>query len=744
MAWYNKMNPFAKTEIKQAGDSFGYNPYIFSSESTNPAHFVNTYGEVGWVFACVSRISSAIAETKWRLFSVNDKNERTEIINHDILSLFDFVNDFHTGLEMMEQTQTYIDLLGEAFWLVLKDKAGTPAEIWVLNPNKMNVVPDKKMYIKGYVYKNGNDEIPLSIADIVHIKLPNPKNPFRGQSPLASVSADIEAEKFSSKYNRTFFQNSAEPSGVIQFEGTLTDAQYERLRYQWNKQYQGTSNAHKVAILEGGASWQGNMITQRDMQFRELRVMNRDTIMGVYGMPKHILGIAEDVNRANAEASEYTFARWVLKPRLERLKAKLNEQFIPMFNDTTLILDYDTPIPDDVTRNLAVADQGFKAGYITRNEARLKVGLEPTEDGDVFMEPLSSVAHMMGQNMFGQTETRSTKAKDLDTRYEEIRWKNFIQDQTPIEEEFASTLAQFFDEQKNELTKLIESEAVADELVYDENKWNEKLYGLLKPIWLKAFIKGAENTKDDIEDRVNNGRRSVKFTKKDTEIQFSFSLDKESSAVIQFLDNGLTKAKGINKVTGNLIRAELIDARNLGLDATGTASKVRAVSGMAKERAMKIARTETIGALNSGALESAKQSEIVKQKKWLAALDESTRETHVDAHGQIVGLDEEFEVGFDSMLAPAQGSLPEENVNCRCTITEVLDFDLADEKVEHESNLRLSVTDNVTTKDKEGYTYPLTEARCPQCSKLLGKKVSGTVDLYCNRCKIEIKFSNKK
>ena len=603
MALYNKMNPFAKTEIKQAGDSFGYNPYIFSSESTNPAHFVNTYGEVGWVFACVSRISSAIAETKWRLFSVNDKNERTEIINHDILSLFDFVNDFHTGLEMMEQTQTYIDLLGEAFWLVLKDKAGTPAEIWVLNPNKMNVVPDKKMYIKGYVYKNGNDEIPLSIADIVHIKLPNPKNPFRGQSPLASVSADIEAEKFSSKYNRTFFQNSAEPSGVIQFEGTLTDAQYERLRYQWNKQYQGTSNAHKVAILEGGASWQGNMITQRDMQFRELRVMNRDTIMGVYGMPKHILGIAEDVNRANAEASEYTFARWVLKPRLERLKAKLNEQFIPMFNDTTLILDYDTPIPDDVTRNLAVADQGFKAGYITRNEARLKVGLEPTEDGDVFMEPLSSVAHMMGQNMFGQTETRSTKAKDLDTRYEEIRWKNFIQDQTPIEEEFASTLAQFFDEQKNELTKLIESEAVADELVYDENKWNEKLYGLLKPIWLKAFIKGAENTKDDIEDRVNNGRRSVKFTKKDTEIQFSFSLDKESSAVIQFLDNGLTKAKGINKVTGNLIRAELIDARNLGLDATGTASKVRAVSGMAKERAMKIARTETIGALNSGALE---------------------------------------------------------------------------------------------------------------------------------------------
>lgn len=79
MAWYNKINPFIKTETKQAGDSFGYNPYIFSSESTNPAHFVNTYGEVGWVFACVSRISSAIADTKWRLFSVMSRMKEPKL-----------------------------------------------------------------------------------------------------------------------------------------------------------------------------------------------------------------------------------------------------------------------------------------------------------------------------------------------------------------------------------------------------------------------------------------------------------------------------------------------------------------------------------------------------------------------------------------------------------------------------------------------------------------------------------------
>ena len=737
MSWYTKLNPFSNTGTKQfeADSSFSYSPHIFTGGTTSPAEYINTYGEVGWVFACVSRIASAVAETKWRLYTKNGK-DLTEIIDHPLLELFDFVNKFHTGLEMMEQTQTYIDLVGEVFWLVIKDQLGTPAEIWILNPNKVKVIPDKKLYIKGYIYKNGKDEIPLSTDDIVHIKLPNPKNPFRGQSPLGSVSADIEAEKYSSQYNRTFFQNSAEPNGVIQFEGTLTDTQYERLRYQWNKQYQGSSNAHKVAILEGGASWQGNMITQRDMQFRELRVMNRDTIMGVYGMPKHILGIAEDVNRANAEASEYTFARWVLKPRLERIKAKLNEQLIPMYAQENLFLDYDTPIPDDVTRNLAVADQGFKAGYITRNEARSKVGLEPTEDGDMFMEPLSSVAQMMGQ-----TQARTTKAQELDQKSEELRWKAFIEGQTPIENEFVNVLGKYFDEQRNAVIKNIESE-ITDENVFDENMWNEKLFEILKILIKKALLKGADNTKQEIEDRVNNGQRTIK---KDTDIRFTFVVDDESAEIVSYIENqGLKKAKGINKITGNLITAELVDARNLGLGAKETAEKVRTVSGFARDRALKIARTETIGALNFGSLQSSKQSEIVKSKKWLAALDERTRETHEEANGQIVGLTEEFIVGFDSMLTPCTGNLAEENVNCRCTITEVLDFDMADQMMEQESNLRLSVSENVVTKSDDEYTYPLAEARCPQCNKLLGKKILGTANLYCNRCKTEVKFSNMK
>ena len=736
MAWYEKLNPFINTEIKQPSinDSFSYNPYVFTQGTTSPHEFVNTYGQVGWVFACVSRISSAVAETKWRLYSKKNGNEITEILEHPLLELFDFVNPFHTGLEMMEQTQTYIDLTGEVFWLVLKDAAGQPAEIWVMNPNKIKVIPDQKMYIKGYVYENGNNEIPLSVDDVVHIKLPNPKNPFRGQSPLGSVSSDVEAEKFSSQYNRAFFQNSAEPNGVIQFEGTLTDSQYERLRYQWNSQYRGTSNSHKVAILEGGASWHTNAITQRDMQFKDLRIMNRDVIMGVYGMPKHILGIAEDVNRANAEASEYTFARWVLKPRLERIKAKLNEQFLPLYSDKTLFIDYDTPVPADIDRNLAIADQGFKSGYITRNEARIKVGLEPMEDGDIFMEPLSSQTENVMRNY-----NKETKTHNQDSR--EIMWKAFVDATTPLENEFTDVIADILQQQEKVIIANINKADYKDEDVFDENNWNEKLYILMRPLILKSIMKGANDEKEYIEEQANRQRRSVT---KEPKVQFAFDIDTDTSEFQHYLDNeGMKHAKGINKKTAKELNAILLASRNEGVGAKVIADRITQRGILSKARALKVARTETVSAVNFGHLQSAKQSQVVTGKRWLAALDESTRETHEFAHRQERKLGEEFTVGGDSMLAPAQGSLPEENVNCRCTMTDVLDFDTINQILDQEDNAQLSAND-LDIVSKENYSYPLNEARCPQCSKLLGKKILGTVNLYCNRCKVEIKFTNNK
>jgi hypothetical protein len=59
----------------------------------------------------------------------------------------------------------------------------------------------------------------------------------------------------------------------------------------------------------------------------------------------------DDVNRANAEANEVIYSRWVLKPRLNRIKQMLNNDFLPMFfppgTEPDVEFDYDDPSPED-------------------------------------------------------------------------------------------------------------------------------------------------------------------------------------------------------------------------------------------------------------------------------------------------------------------------------------------------------------------------------------------------------------
>lgn len=86
-------------------------------------------------------------------------------------------------------------------------------------------------------------------------------------------------------------------------------------------------------------------------------------------------------------------------------------------------------------------------------------------------------------------------------------------------------------------------------------------------------------------------------------------------------------------------------------------------------RGQMIARTETHGAANFGATEAARETGLPLRKEWIAAQDERTRESHVEADGQIVGQDETFDVGGSSLQYPGDPSGPaEEVINCRCAI----------------------------------------------------------------------------
>ena len=314
---------------------------------------LKTMGSVGTLFGIVNRTSNATAQVEWCLYrksASGDPEKRTKITRHAALDLWNKPNPFMPRQEFVETCQQHVDLTGEGWWVVGTDpRAPTlPLSLWPVRPDRMAPIPDAEKFISHYEYTGPNGErVRLELNEVVFLRMPNPEDPFRGMGPVQSILTDLDATRYSAEWNRNFFINGAEPGGIIEVEKKLTDPEFDELQDRWEEQHKGVSNAGRVAILEGGMKWVDRKFTNRDMQFVELREVNRDTILEAFGFPEFMLGILEDANRASSTASKEFFAEYLTTPRLERFKAALNNDLLPLFGDPTLEFDYEDPKPAD-------------------------------------------------------------------------------------------------------------------------------------------------------------------------------------------------------------------------------------------------------------------------------------------------------------------------------------------------------------------------------------------------------------
>ncbi|MFD6735927.1 phage portal protein, partial [Micromonospora aurantiaca] len=204
---------------------------------------------------------------------------------------------------------------------------------------------------------------------------------------------DLDATKASAEWNASFFRNSAEPGGVVEVDRRLTDDEFREFTTRWGEQHRGVSNAHRVGVLENGLKWVDRKYSMRDMQFTELRGVNREIIREALGFPKPMLGSTDDVNRANAEAAGFVFARWLIQPRLERVREMLNTRLLPLYGATGRGLEFDfvSPVPEDKAadadvlhkRSLAAAtlqNAGFAPADILKVVDLPEMGARSAED----------------------------------------------------------------------------------------------------------------------------------------------------------------------------------------------------------------------------------------------------------------------------------------------------------------------------------------------------------------------------
>lgn len=332
------------------------------------------FGMSGTINSIVSLMAQSAATPTWRVYKKQPVDgrrryttadqrvdQRVEMVSHPAIDLLNNPNDMNSGFEFREATWQHLELTGETFWILNMDR-GFPTAMWYVRPDRMEPVHAPDGMLLGWMYTGpSGEQVPFKADEVILEKYPDPLDPFRGAGPVASILPNIQQQRYATEYQRNVFLNGADPGGVITVPHALTDREYDELIERWRESHRGVARAGHVGVLEDGMNYAPTGRANKDMDYVELRLTNRDEMREAWRVHKAMLGTSDDVNRANAQTAEEVFIAWSILPRLNRRRDTLNSKLLPLFGSTGTGVEFDYDDPSPVNAENAAAEMVAKA-----------------------------------------------------------------------------------------------------------------------------------------------------------------------------------------------------------------------------------------------------------------------------------------------------------------------------------------------------------------------------------------------
>ena len=288
--------------------------FFFGTSSSGKAVNEKTALQTTAVYACVRILAETIASLPFHTYRYT-LNGKEKAIEHPIYYLLHSEpNPEMTSFVFRETLMSHLLLWGNAYAQIIRDGRGRVLGLYPLLPNKVIVNRNQHGELV-YQYEKDGQTYFLRSYEVLHI----PGLGFDGligYSPIAMAKNAIGMAIATEEYGAKFFANGANPGGVLEHPGVVKDP--ARIRESWNAVYQGSSNAHRVAVLEEGMKFQSIGIPPEQAQFLETRKFQINEIARIFRIPPHMIGDLEKSSFSNIEQQSLEFVMYTLDPWVVR------------------------------------------------------------------------------------------------------------------------------------------------------------------------------------------------------------------------------------------------------------------------------------------------------------------------------------------------------------------------------------------------------------------------------------------
>ena len=710
----------------------------------NPRLLKSIYQTEDWVFILVDRIASKLAQIPWQVHKetiLDGEMVLEPALSHPVQKMLDDPNPLQSSYSFKYAAITDHSVTGNAIIFA------SPANRWLVQvpAELVDLQIDGNGNLSGYrltgfdpqAFPSGS-KLMMAARDVIHVKRPNPSSVYWGLSPIIPGHNPTLFNKFSNEYLLNFYKRGAQPGLVAEMTEETNVENAKKILTTLESMYTGRTNQRRTMVLPKGVKLTASNTahTLADQQLIEYLRNNRETLINIFGVPKHELSIAE-AGSLGSEEYKVALKNFWQGPLMSigamfesaltsRLSYLLGEGFVIRLNYTAVPI-----LQEDVKERADTANSMLAT--MTYNEVRQKIWkLPPIEGGDILrdLRPPAAPQFPGFAGSFGQPPQLSLPAKPAveiqtpekqDVRDYELLAAETKREEPDIRQQNAEALGawlkaddskwirearQRIDEETAKASQKLEKRwlKLLEDQVVAAVKVLKKHFGEKATIPDKRKLRRAiDEAMDQVEDEWKSGY--------ETDLSAQIELGYDSVLDVPFnepykdgidairarnkdkrretlRERGIQSFDQISKTTTEKIMKSIEQGLEDNLSILDIAKNITEIGANAAGRAFTIARTESMIANSIGqAAATEDAAEVIPDlvKVWLNMGDEHVRGNpgglypdseadHWDMQGETVAASENFSNGL-SYPRDTKGPAGEV-INCRCTLLTVSEQDL--------------------------------------------------------------------
>lgn len=330
------------------------------------------------VYTCASILGGDIGKLPIQLFK-RVGNGVSKESNHPVSRILGIrPNPYMSAYTFKELFQVHLVAWGNAYanieWYEEGPFNGMPKALWPLDPSKTDVHIDLITGLIWYVTVLPTGEIrKLHFRDVLHIKGIS-KSGFKGITPISVIREEIGVQQSQRKFLGSFYANGTATRGILKMPANvaLDKPAKDKARDEWQKANSGLSNAHRIAILDGGMEYQNLGMPLNDAQFIETSKFGIMEVAKIYKVPGYKLGLMEGAKFSNMENQSLEYVKNTLQPIVTNWEQECNFKLFTEIEQKKLYVRFNlsSELRGDSTSRATFYKEMVAMGAYSLNEVR--------------------------------------------------------------------------------------------------------------------------------------------------------------------------------------------------------------------------------------------------------------------------------------------------------------------------------------------------------------------------------------